>query len=462
MNIQAKVFRLIVVLMAAFVGINAAIRYVGPILIVSQATDTNAEDAPYPEPQSINLQTEETQSETEGWPQLFGPRQNSISDESNIVTKWDAKGPKEAWRVPIGTGYSSPVVHRGQVIVLYRVEDEEIVSSFDLESGKSNWDFKYPTKYECQWPPHSSGPYSTPICSGNHVFVQGAEGTLRCLNFDDGTEVWGRNLSQEFDVPEQVFAVGHTPVLDGDLLIVNVGGKKAETGIMALTKSDGKTFWSSTNHKASYSTPSVSTIHKKRFVFVLTGNGLVSLDRDTGNVYWEIEFHSKSDDAPAAVTPLVYGDIVLATVYQAGTICLRILPDGQYDELWRSRRSFESQFNPVVCIDGYVYGWHFFDQSLRCVELTSGKPQWKHKSILGRGTQIAVDGRLILFGEDGHLGSVDINPQELVEVCLTGEAVLKRPCYSAPALSDGRLIVRNEIELLCLDLRKATSSETTK
>ena len=72
---------------------------------------------------------------------------------------------------------------------------------------------------------------------------------------------------------------------------------------------------------------------------------------------------------------------------------------------------------------------------------------------MSRGTHIAVDGRLVLFGEHGELGSVDINPHELVKVSLTAGPLLDSPCYSAPALSNGLLYLRNEQALACFSLR---------
>lgn len=70
-----------------------------------------------------------------------------------------------------------------------------------------------------------------------------------------------------------------------------------------------------------------------------------------------------------------------------------------------------------------------------------------------RGSFLAADGNFYLFGEYGHLGCMKISPKEPVELAMTELPLLDRPCYSAPALADGRLYLRNEKRLLCLDLR---------
>ena len=437
-------------------ALSLVIRVAGPSLIAPLYAPKQEDDSHFPERQTIHTfaDAHESVSGVTGWPSLFGPTHNSVSSETPIVTEWRPEGPRSHWRLAIGSGYSSPIVVRDRVIVLYRQQDEEIVACLAAETGETIWEHRYPTTYKCDWPPHSSGPYSTPASDGERVYALSAQGLLNCLTLRDGKVVWSRQLSEEYQVPELVFAVGHSPLIERDRLILNVGGSVDHTGILAINKMTGETIWGATDQGASYSTPAAATIHGRRLVFVLTSEGLVSLDPADGHVFWTIEFKSMTPrEAPSAVTPLVYGDIVLASVYQAGTICLRIRPDASYEELWRHRRTFESQYNPLVCIDGYLYGFHFFDKSFRCIDLTTGRPQWKYKSILGCGTQLAVDGRFILFGIDGHLGSVDINPNELKTVSLTDEGLLEQPCYSAPALHNGLLYLRNEKELLCLNLR---------
>jgi outer membrane protein assembly factor BamB len=189
---------------------------------------------------------------------------------------------------------------------------------------------------------------------------------------------------------------------------------------------------------------------------VFTDRGLVCLDPASGHVYWEVPFRSKMPESPNAASPLVYGDLVLVTGYALGSLCVRVLPDGGYEEVWRDRRVLDSQYNNLACIDGFVYGFSAMDtaRSFRCIELETGKLKWKLSSTLGCGTSLAVDGHFLLLGEYGHLASLAIDPGEPRLVAITKQPVLPGRCYIAPALADGRLFLRNENLLLCLDLRK--------
>jgi hypothetical protein len=182
----------------------------------------------------------------------------------------------------------------------------------------------------------------------------------------------------------------------------------------------------------------------------------VSLKPITGKVRWSIAFRPKNPEKVNATSPLVYHDMVLVSAYSLGSLCVRVLPDGGFEELWRDGRVLDSQYSNLVCVDGFVYGFSATDKrrSFRCLDLLTGRLQWKFSSRwLAHGASIAVDGRFILLGERGRLGSMKINRVKPRETYVTEKSMIKGPCYTAPALHRGLLYLRNEETLLCLDLR---------
>lgn len=92
-----------------------------------------------------------------------------------------------------------------------------------------------------------------------------------------------------------------------------------------------------------------------------------------------------------------------------------------------------------------------------------GKELWSTGSdpFMGRGASLRADGKLIIQdGENGVLRLIDPSPKE---VKIIGEANVfgtdleskKDLRYWSPlALSDGKLILRGQEKLLCLDLKK--------
>jgi outer membrane protein assembly factor BamB len=389
------------------------------------------------------------------WPQLFGPERNCFSTEQGLDTHWPAEGPREVWRVAIGTGYSSPVVSGNKLIVMHRQGDEEIIQCFDSKTGTSHWQFKYPTNYVCKYE-YSNGPYSTPQVVGDCVYAIGAQAQLRCLNLEDGTERWYRDLQSEFNLEEQLFGFGASPWIEGDQLILNVGASPSGAGIVAFDCQSGKTLWTATDHRASYATPIATTLHGERYLFVFTYDGLVALNPLDGTVRWIEPFKSKSIDTVNATSPAIWQDMVVVMHGPgAGAKCFRINADGSHDLVWKDRRVLDSQFNSLLSHAGYLYGFtakRAGGAAFRCIDFATGKLQWSVNSELQRGSCVATRDRIILWGEEGHLAAIDMNPVTASELTITASSLLEKPCYAAPALAAKTLYLRNESYLIALDL----------
>ncbi len=386
-----------------------------------------------------------------GWPNLFGPTHDSRSEDA-ILTEWPAEGPPELWRIKVGTGYSSPIVVNGAVILLHRIGDEEFVSCFDASTGKQRWEYRYPTTFECG-SHYTSGPYSTPAADGKVVITMGAQGQLHCLRLSDGKLLWSRQTSEEFDVEPDIFGVGHSPLIWNDQVIFNIGGRSPDSGIIAFNPIAGEILWQATNHGPSYATPQPALIDGRERLFVLTKDGLVMLDPNDGHVYFEIPYASKIPDGYSAVTPVVSGNLVFFSIYGKGSLCIRVDENDQYTAVWEDRRTLTSQYNPLLLDNGCVYGIHVTDTSFRCIDLATAELQWRWKSELRRSTHLIVGNYILIMGEFGELGLIELNAEEPVECAMMTDSVFDgQRCYAAPALADSRLYLRNEQELVCLDL----------
>lgn len=389
-----------------------------------------------------------------GWPNLFGPTHDSRTPQP-IHVAWSAAGPPELWRLPIGAGYSSPIVVGDRVILLHRLENEEVVSCLSADTGRSLWEHRYPTSFVCG-SHYTSGPYSTPASDGERVVTLGAQGQLHCLRLADGRVLWQRETSAEFRVEPDIFGVGHSPLIVGGRAILNIGGRAPQSGIIAFDAASGAIVWQATDHGPSYATPQPALIHGRERLFVLTKSGLVMLDPQVGRVFWEVPYSTRIPDGYAAVTPVVSGDLVFVSLFGRGSLCLRVHEDDSYSTLWDDRRRLTSQYNPVLTADGCVYGVHSTDKSFRCLDLGSGEVRWRWKTPLGRSTHLIAGRHILLFGEFGELGVIDVDARQPVARAMTTRSLFDgERCFSAPALCDGRLYLRNERELVCLDLRPA-------
>ena len=140
-----------------------------------------------------------------------------------------------------------------------------------------------------------------------------------------------------------------------------------------------------------------------------------------------------------------------------------IIPGG-CEQLWSDAgkyrdKSLQCHWNTPIHVGGYLYacsGRHTPQAELRCVELATGKVMWAEKG-LSRASLTLIDGHFLCLTERGELLLLKVNPQKYEEVARMdlgrdGSGLLPYPCWAAPVLSRGRLYLRSEHRLVCLEL----------
>lgn len=426
------------------------------------------------------------------WPQFLGPRANGTSAETDLLDAWPTNGPPLLWEKTIGTGYSAPSVRDDLLVLHHRIKDEEFVEAFDAASGKPRWRYAYSTDFIDPYG-YNNGPRCTPLLTSNRCYTFGAEGKLLCLDLPTGRLIWQRDTNKEWNVPQAFFGVGSTPIVEGKLLIVMVGGQP-NSGVVAFDAATGKTVWENVGEKtwhglpkedwrgeplvdwaredkqASYASPIAATIQGNRHVLCLMRQGLVSLAPLTGAVNFTRWFRTPVPESVNAATPVVVDNHVFisAAYYRIGSLLLRVRSGGtNYDEVWRSN-ALELHWMTPIYHNGFLYafsGRNEPDSRFRCVEFKTGKVMWerdeqwrpystKQPPVYGRGSLILADNKLIALGEGGLLGMFKLNPKQPEEICRFQPPQLHYPCWAAPVLSDKKMYLRSEDRLLCYNLAK--------
>lgn len=424
---------------------------------------------------------------TQEWPSFLGATHNAVSAETHLLRDWPEGGPKLLWEMPKGTGYSSPAIAGGRLIYMHRLGNEEVVVSLHPETGAKGWEFRYPTQFEDRYG-YNNGPRASPVIDGDRVYTYGAEGKLHCLELQSGKLIWKRDLAADYKVPQDFFGVATTPLVEGSLLIVNVGAPGGPT-VAGLNKMNGKSVWGAGKEWGpSYASPVPATVHDKRRIFVFAGGeskpptgGLMSIDPASGKVEFSFPWRSRSYESVNAASPVVVGNqVFISASYRTGGALLNILPDGGYKTAWTSPE-IGTHFNTAVYKDGYLYafdGRNEPDASLVCVELATGRvvwretPEWEEKfTIQGtprterlstyRGTLLSVDGAFLCLGELGHLLWLDLSPKGYKAV-KRAWLFAARETWSAPVVSKGLLYISQHSRdflrgtsprLRCYDLR---------
>ena len=325
---------------------------------------------------------------------------------------------------------------------------QSVVSSLDRATGKLVWSTALGPSQEND---RGSGPRSTPTVDGDRVYVLTENGDLACLQRTDGKIVWQRNILRDFAGRNINWLISESPLVDGNLVIVSPGGRNA--GMAALDKASGKTVWTSKelSDEAGYASPLVANVQGVRTIMTLTGNAGIGVRASDGKLMWR---YGNVANNTANITTPVYADgkVFYTSAYGTGAALLGLRAAGgdvRAQEIYFTR-NMQNHHGGVVLVDGYVYG--FNNSILTCLEFATGKVMWRDRSV-GKGSVAYADGHLYVLSEDNVVGLVEAMPTGYREKGRFSIADQGWPSWAHPAVSGGRLYVRNQGVLASYDVR---------
>ena len=423
---------------------------------------------------------------THDWTSFLGPAHNGVSTETRLSRTLP---PPLVWELPAGSGYASPAIAGDRLVYLHRVDDEEVVECLHPETGASRWRLRYPSAYRDRYG-YNDGPRASPVidAAGGRVYTVGAEGRVHAVELRTGRVVWRSDLRSAYRVRQDFFGVSSTPLVEGGLLIVNVGAPGGPT-VAALDLDTGAEVWRAGGEwGASYASPVPAVVHGARRVFVFAGGesrppsgGLLSIDPANGRVDFAFPWRSRTYESVNAACPVVFDDQVFVTAsYRTGGALVTVRPDFTHEVAWTTRE-FAAHFNTPIHRGGHLYGFdgrNMGDASLACIDAATGEavwraaPEWEETFTVGgreyrqrlgtaRGSLLAADGQFLCLGELGHLLWMDLAPTGWTEVS-RGWLFAARESWGLPVLSRGLLYVTQNARdlitgagprLLCYDLR---------
>lgn len=385
------------------------------------------------------------------WPQFLGPNRDSTSPEKVAAWKSDLKA---AWKAPVGNSHSSPVVAGGKVFAFYQPKgkDADALAAFDAGTGDKLWEKSYDrAKFN---PPFGSGPRATPAESGGKVFTLGGTGILAAWDAKTGDILWKVDTLKEFKAPNLFFGISSSPLVEGDSVIVQVGGKGA--GLVAFDVATGKVKWQATSDPNSYASPVAVGQGASRQILALTGSNLRSLSPD-GKELWAVPFKDLLNES--STSPVKVGDLVIGSSVTAGSIGLKLK---QADDKWTAEQVWKKGDLTCYFSTPVVAGKHMYmvngkasltnaSITLRCVELETGKVAWE-KANIGRYHAAIIrsaDDKLLMLDDNGSLTLLAADPKEYVQLA---KSKVCGPTWAHPALVDGKVFLRDEQNLICIPL----------
>jgi outer membrane protein assembly factor BamB len=389
------------------------------------------------------------------WPQILGPDRTGVAAaDERLADRWPEAGPPVRWRRDVGAGYAGLAVVGDRGVLFHRRGDREIVEAIDVATGRSLWTADEPTTFQPQVG-GGDGPLCVPLIDAGSVFTFGAQGTLACRDLATGKTLWSRRTHREFGAAEGYFGAGSTPLVVGDLVIVNVGGRQ-DAGIVAFDRRSGDTVWQRTAEAASYSAPVAVAIAGRPHVLAVTRSACLLLEAAEGRVGWQFPFGKRGPTVNAA-TPVILPDgrLFVTAAYGVGGVCAEF-DAAAVRPLWQGEEPLATQYCTPLLVAGHLLGIDGRDDvppaDLVCADPRTGRVVWRERDF-GYGTLLAADGKLLAAQTDGDLQLLRATPAgvEVLGRCRPLPGTLR----ALPALSRGRLYVRDDTTLVCLDLAPA-------
>jgi len=397
----------------------------------------------------------QSKSDTQDWPQFLGSERNGSSAETGLIDRLPNSGPIEVWRVRGGVGMSGLAISRGRLFTLVQTDGKQRLISLDALTGKPTWEQPLAPAYKNGM---GNGPRATPAISADLVFAYTGEGILTAVNFTDGKPVWSQRVVEELKGAVAEYGMASSPLVIDNLVYVTVGAPNAT--IAAYEAKTGKLAWTAGDDPAGYSSPTLLKVGGRSQIVVYSGASVLGLQPDTGAILWRYPYETNFDCN--IVVPLAIKDrVFISSGENHGSVLLELKPkNDKFDvlETWKSQGSksvLRNEWQTSILLDGYLYGFDNVGAAgpvthLTCVNAVTGERVWQQLRF-GKGNLIAADGKLWISTIEGELVIVKASHQGFEEL---GRAPVLNSTRQAPALANGLLYLRDNEDIVCLNVKK--------
>ena len=415
--------------------------------------------SPSAAPPSLETGPGTPSSVTGSWPQFRGPGRDGVARESvRLARGWSDGGLPVVWRRTVGEGHAGVAVHRGRVYLIDYDRDAQadVIRCMSLDDGQDIWRYSYPVRIK-----RNHGMSRTiPAVNDRVVVAIGPKCHVHCLDATSGRLIWRIDLAKEHGTREPPWYAGQCALIDGDVAVLAPGGR---TLMMAVELSASRRVrWETPNpDKWGMTHCSIMPMDRpegRQYVYSST-RGMVGVDAATGRRVWTWPGWRIKVAAIASPVVVDHERVFVSGGYNAGSALARLTGRGEattVEEVFRLKPSvFGSTQQTPILYQGHVYGV-IPNGQFACLGL-DGTLRWTSgaRYRFGLGPYLIADGRIwVLDGTHCVLHAIKATPERFHLVDKT--PVLEGHDAWAPmALVNGRLIVRDLTQLVCLDLREA-------
>ena len=373
------------------------------------------------------------------WPQWRGPNRDGSVSAFDVPSSWPA-GLTEQWKVEVGFGYATPLLVGERVYMFSRQGEDEVMLALDPGSGETLWRTSYPAPFQMMAATrrHGPGPKSTPTYADGRLFTLGISGIVTAFDAETGRQLW-----QMPGGPVQpLYHTGMSPFVDGDLMILHVGGDGAGA-LTAFDVATGDIRWSWDGDGPAYGSPIVAELEGVRQVITYTQENFIAVSVETGELLWRRPYTTPS--TTTSQTPHVYQNDVIEAGRGNGITRFRVVREGNAwttENVWHTDAVSLHMTNGVI-VDGVLYGLsHLNSGQYFGLDLDTGDVLWTspprqadNAAIVYAGTTIfslEADAELVVLPSS----RTGFEPVQRYEVATSAT-------WAQPALAGNRLFVKD-------------------
>jgi outer membrane protein assembly factor BamB len=347
----------------------------------------------------------------------------------------------------VGGGYSSFAIAEGLAFTLEQRREHEVAAAYDLQTGKEVWTNSWPGKFTEYY--SEEGPRTTPEYSDGKVYALGALGKLLCLEAASGKTFWSHNVLADHGLGVPTYGCSSSPLIIGEKLIVVTTGGNGHS-VICYDKRDGKLLWASLDDQMGYASPTLVTLADQSQIIVCGETQTFGLRPESGEPLWEYPWRVMQKQ-PVVAQPVAISTnrFLLSGGYFTGCAAVEVTKTGPgFTAATVYKNKFlKNKFTSSVYWQGYVYGLD--EDILTCIEASTGERKWRDGRY-GFGQVLLASGHLIVLAGNGDLALVKATPEGHQELCRF--RAIKGKTWNHHAIGDGKLLVRNAVEMACFDI----------
>ena len=379
------------------------------------------------------------------WPDFRGAGRQAIPKRGRS-RRPPSFSARQAWRRPIGAGWSSFIAVGDYLFTQEQRGEEELVTCYEAATGEPVWKNAVQAVFDDAM---GLGPRATPVYAEGRLYTQGCTGIVQCLDAATGETLWRHDLTEvaERDVPMYGFC--SSPLVAGPLVIAFAGGGEGKC-LLAYDRLTGEEAWRGGEFGGGYCSPILDAVRGVLQVVMASNAGLEAFVPETGDRLWAYAW--KSEKYPRSVQPVVNNEeyVILPATTGTGTRLVHVTKEDfewSSEEVWTCEK-YRPYFNNGVLHKGHYYGYD--GERLACLDVETGERLWKGESFSGQVLLIAEMDLLLVLSEKGEVAYVPAVPGGF-SVTARFPAITGKT-WNHPIIAHGRLYVRNAEEAACFEL----------